>query len=840
LQSKGLSTGLKEMDRLLGGLKPGDNIVWLVPSMDEYKLFLEPFISHAKECKFTLIYVSIDSSLTDIIGRDVETFHISEYNQISSLIKDIKTLIEEKGRGTHYVFDPLTLFKNRWGEDALVEFFLSVCPYLFEMETTAYFSMYKGAQKNETIAKIKETTQILVDVSRVGGEVYIQVQKAWDRYADEMFKPHKFRMGALKVLEEIDVSNYVLKLEEKVRELNIIKNKLKESEEKYRDLYDNAPDMYHSLDENGVIIECNETEARMLGYSKDEIIGRPLTDFFTDESKKLFHKDFPKLKKEGSLLNLEREFVRKDGTTFPVSLNVYAEFDENGRFIKTRSIARDITVLKEAEKKLKKLAHDLGERVKELNCLYAISKLVEREGSTLEDILQDTVNLIPPAWQYPEITCARITFGDSVYKTTNFRETRWKQAAEIFSDGKRVGKIEVCYLEERPEIDEGPFLKEERNLINAIAERLGEIIFHKTAEKELRRLKEFNEGIVKRMEEGIIVEDREGFITFTNPRMLKMLGGSRSNIVGRHWSEIFSPESIKKVEEENLKLMEGMISRYEAVLDFNGKKVDVMVSATPISEDGRYSGNIKVFVDITERKKVEERLRLKALKYNIEKGSSYLITEKALNKGLDVFLDLLNAGYKGLIISRTEPGEMVEKAEGKADVIWLSKKIKGENILPPLLSVLAKFVEDFVSSNRVLLLDRLEYLIVQNGFNEVMKFLQELNEVVYVAKSILIVVVDPSTLSAQELGLLEKEMKKVEAKYQVELDKDLFEILMFVKSENESGRFPAHKDVAHSFGITRPTAIKRIKELKNRGYIVDRRRGKFKIIELTERGKAIL
>jgi DNA-binding MarR family transcriptional regulator len=118
--------------------------------------------------------------------------------------------------------------------------------------------------------------------------------------------------------------------------------------------------------------------------------------------------------------------------------------------------------------------------------------------------------------------------------------------------------------------------------------------------------------------------------------------------------------------------------------------------------------------------------------------------------------------------------------------------------------------------------------------------LQELNEVVYVAKSILIVVVDPSTLSAQELGLLEKEMKKVEAKYQVELDKDLFEILMFVKSENESGRFPAHKDVAHSFGITRPTAIKRIKELKNRGYIVDRRRGKFKIIELTERGKAIL
>jgi PAS domain S-box-containing protein len=124
---------------------------------------------------------------------------------------------------------------------------------------------------------------------------------------------------------------------------------IKESEEKYRDLYDNAPDMYHSLDKNGIIIDCNETEARMLGYKKEEIIGRPLTDFFTEESGGLFKEDFSRLNKEKTRLTLERKYVREDGTVFPASLNVFAEFDKDGELIGTKTISRDITTRKKAE-----------------------------------------------------------------------------------------------------------------------------------------------------------------------------------------------------------------------------------------------------------------------------------------------------------------------------------------------------------------------------------------------------------------------------------------------------------------------------------------------------------
>lgn len=134
---------------------------------------------------------------------------------------------------------------------------------------------------------------------------------------------------------------------------------LRESEEKYRDLYDRAPDMYCSLDKNGIIVDCNKTGARMLGYEKEEIIGMPLTDFSTDESRRLFEKDFPWPNKKRHKLNLEREFVRKDGTVFPASLNIFAELDENGELIRTKTIARDITERKEAEEELKGYSMEL-------------------------------------------------------------------------------------------------------------------------------------------------------------------------------------------------------------------------------------------------------------------------------------------------------------------------------------------------------------------------------------------------------------------------------------------------------------------------------------------------
>lgn len=142
---------------------------------------------------------------------------------------------------------------------------------------------------------------------------------------------------------------------------------------------------------------------------------------------------------------------------------------------------------KRADDALRKTTIDLNERVKELKCLYGISKLVEEDNLTIDEILRRTVDLIPPSCQYPETTCARITFGNRSYKTKKFNKTDWVQIQKIRADKEVVGILEVYLIEKKPEKDDGPFLKEERNLLNAIAERLGHIIEHKRANEALQK-----------------------------------------------------------------------------------------------------------------------------------------------------------------------------------------------------------------------------------------------------------------------------------------------------------------------------------------------------------------
>ena len=129
----------------------------------------------------------------------------------------------------------------------------------------------------------------------------------------------------------------------------------------------------------------------------------------------------------------------------------------------------------------------LRERIKELRCFYGIAQLSEQHGNALPRVLQGVVDLIPVSWQYPEITCARIVYEGKPYQSPDFRETRYTQSAEITINGKKKGNVEVFYTKKMPLADEGPFLKEERDLIDAIAERLGRKAQRIRVEEELHK-----------------------------------------------------------------------------------------------------------------------------------------------------------------------------------------------------------------------------------------------------------------------------------------------------------------------------------------------------------------
>ncbi len=138
------------------------------------------------------------------------------------------------------------------------------------------------------------------------------------------------------------------------------------------------------------------------------------------------------------------------------------------------------------EEERRRLTHVLGERVKELTALHRAVGLLQDSESPPSIVLQEIVNLLPPAWQYPEITAARITFDALTFDTSNFRQTPWSQTADLATSDGRQGRIEVVYLEERPPFHEGPFLAEERDLINSLADSLASYLDRKYAEEALR------------------------------------------------------------------------------------------------------------------------------------------------------------------------------------------------------------------------------------------------------------------------------------------------------------------------------------------------------------------
>lgn len=133
-----------------------------------------------------------------------------------------------------------------------------------------------------------------------------------------------------------------------------------------------------------------------------------------------------------------------------------------------------------------KLIIALRERIKELNCLYGVAQISERHVDSIEDLLREMVSFLPFSWQYPEITCARIVFKGNTYKSKNFKVTKWRQSSQIYLYNEPVGDVTISYTEERPPMDEGPFLKEERVLLDALAERIGAAAMRISAEQELQ------------------------------------------------------------------------------------------------------------------------------------------------------------------------------------------------------------------------------------------------------------------------------------------------------------------------------------------------------------------
>lgn len=263
--------------------------------------------------------------------------------------------------------------------------------------------------------------------------------------------------------------------------------KLQKSEERFRLSFENANIGMCLVGLDGRLTMVNSQMSEMFGYSQEELESMTVNDIAHPEDLDVSPK-FIQRASSGEInhIQFEKRYFHKQGHIVWAQVSSSLVRDAQGTPSYFISHVQDITELKRTEEALRKQAHDLGERVKELNCLFGISTLIERQDLSWGELFQGIVNLIPPAWQYPETTCARAILEGEEFRTENFRETIWRQTHSITVHGDRIGTVEVFYLEERAEADEGPFLQEERSLLNAMAERLGRVLERKRAEEDLQ------------------------------------------------------------------------------------------------------------------------------------------------------------------------------------------------------------------------------------------------------------------------------------------------------------------------------------------------------------------
>ena len=194
------------------------------------------------------------------------------------------------------------------------------------------------------------------------------------------------------------------------------------------------------------------------------------------------------------------EYIRKER-----EFNAERELVDYGHMKRTISLMkineelnREIKEIKNGDKEeLEEISLKLRGRIKELNCLYDISSFRASNDFSLDSILQEMVDFIPPACQYPEITCARIIFDNYEFTTKNFIDTSWKQSFSIKVHNKRIGLLEVCHLKNQRELEKKPLLEEERSLIGAIAESIARLVEREWAEIEIRKCRNRIEELIK-------------------------------------------------------------------------------------------------------------------------------------------------------------------------------------------------------------------------------------------------------------------------------------------------------------------------------------------------------
>ncbi len=338
--------------------------------------------------------------------------------------------------------------------------------------------------------------------------------------------------------------------------------------------------------------------------------------------------------------------------------------------------------------------------------------------------------------------------------------------------------------------------------------------------------------------ESILILNNDFLIEDINRATVKALGYTKGKLLDNmNIFDLSSPLETERLKHILFREFTGESISFETYfINGNGKVFPVEVSFSRIEVKGE-KAIICILRDITEHRKKEDDLKKQLLKYDLDEGNVYLSNEPSNTVPFEAFKELVGIGYRGIIISREEK-EHFNYERQNSDYYWISKK-GGPKTVSTNLVKLKEFVSSF-NNKSVLLLDSIDFLIANNGFNEVYNFISELREIAYFGKNIIILSLDKSAFDQKQLKLLEKETKQILQKTSDTVDRKINDIIYYLLNQNKLGVNPSFSSIGKELVMTRPTVRKNIKYLESKKYVIVHRNGRNKKVELTEKGKKLL
>jgi PAS domain S-box-containing protein len=343
------------------------------------------------------------------------------------------------------------------------------------------------------------------------------------------------------------------------------------------------------------------------------------------------------------------------------------------------ALQREIVKREEAEKITNQTLHSLKERVKELKTLYAVSHILQDEEAPLKTILREITESLPAGWQFPEITAARICFAGSEYATGNYKPSPYSQRAEIKTDNGSVLSIDVVYLQQSPDFDEGPFLHEERNLINMLVDMIKMNLERRDRRAEL---KDYRYALD--LSYMVSISGADACFTYVNDNFCKATKYTAEELLGQNFdiirSDYHPPEYF---DELAIALQEGKPFRGE----FCDKAKDgslfwVDTTIVPfLDNDGKIYQYLSINHDITERKEADDKIKqseqlLKKITGQIP-GNTYLFEIDESGHSNIIFVsrgrDMFNHSY--------EFDEITKRPETLREILHEEDKVKFNNAM---------------------------------------------------------------------------------------------------------------------------------------------------------------